>query len=307
MKMLAPRSLAIGILLAASLSAFAQNGELSFIVISQATKVSFNEGALRSTLDAVDSEHTAFVVVNGIKGTTEPCSDNLYKRRRAILREAKSAVIVSPTARDWATCKNSSGKSTATAKLNILRDLLFSDGFTLGENKIPVVRQSTIARFRGFPENARWEIGEMMFATINLPANNNNYISDAGRNSEFEDRLVANRDWLRRVFLHAALRKHEGIILFCDANPLQEIGRNVAPRDGFTEIRKEILNAASKYSGKVLLIHSASVAASPEIHWRRNVGEMAVGATTIRLTVNPATPHQFSIGRVPPATTDERP
>lgn len=276
-------------------SAYAQNGDLSFVVISPVSKSTFDEGALRGAIEASDADNLAFVVVNGIKASAEPCSDNLYKHRKTILHGAKNGVIVSLTAGDWAACKNASGKSAAAAKLNILRELLFSDALSLGGSKIPVVRQSTIARFRGFPENARWEIGEMMFATLNLPANNNNYVSDAGRNSEFEDRLVANRDWLRRIFLNAARRKLDGIVVFCDGNPLLETRRNSGSRDGYLEIRRELTSAAAKYSGKVLLVHSQGPARSAEIQWQRNLGELSVGSGALRLTINQSGPELFSV------------
>ena len=35
------------------------------------------------------------------------------------------------------------------------------------------------AKFRAYSENARWEIGNVMFATFNLPANNNHYRIEA--------------------------------------------------------------------------------------------------------------------------------
>lgn len=280
-------------------SAYAQNGDLSFVVISSISKSTFDEGALRGAIEASDADNLAFVVVNGIKASAESCSDNLYKRRKTLLHGAKNGVIVSLTAGDWATCKNTSGKSAASAKLNILRELLFSDELSLGGSKIPVVRQSTIARFRGFPENARWEIGEIMFATLNLPANNNNYVSDAGRNSEFEDRLVANRDWLRRIFMNAARRKLDGIILFCDGNPLLETRRNSGSRDGYLEIRRELTSAAAKYSGKVLLVHSQGPARSAEIQWQRNLGELSVGSGAFRLTINQSGPELFSVSSFP--------
>lgn len=291
--------LAALVFLTCTASAYAQNGDLSFVVISPSSQSTFDEGALHTAIEASDNDNLAFVVVNGIKASSEPCNDTLYKHRKTILHGAKNGVIVSLTARDWASCKNAGGKSAATAKLNVLRELLFSDELSLGGSKIPVVRQSTIARFRGFPENARWEIGEMMFATLNLPGNNNNYVSDAGRNSEFEDRLVANRDWLRRIFMNAARRKLDGIVIFCDGNPLLETRRNSGSRDGYLEIRRELMSAAAKYSGKVLLVHSQGTARSGEIRWQRNLGELSVGASALKLTINQAGPELFRVSSFP--------
>jgi len=131
----------------------------------------------------------------------------LYSDRKTLLDEAKNGLIVSLTASDWTECKNAHGRSAAAERLNRLRDLFFVDEFSLGASKIPLVRQSTMPKFRSYVENARWEVDNVLFATINLPAANNHYRTDAGRNSEFEDRLIANRDWLHRIFMFAAHRK----------------------------------------------------------------------------------------------------
>jgi len=98
-----------------------------------------------------------------------------------------------------------------------LRDLFFSDEFSFGASKLPVIRQSVAVKFRSYGENARWEFGNILFATINLPADNNHYLPDAGRNSEFEDRAIANRDWLQRVFTFAARKKWKGLYCFAMA------------------------------------------------------------------------------------------
>lgn len=300
------RRLAFCAIVAQAASAAAQNGDFSFAVISHAVKTAADESALRNAIDASDADNLAFVVVNGIKAADEPCSDKLYKHRTALLHEAKNGLIVSLAASDWAECRNEIGKSAAMGKLSLLRELLFSDDFSLGGSRIPLVRQSTIAKFRGFPENARWEIGDVMFATINLPRNNNHYVSDAGRNSEFEDRLVANRDWLRRIFIYAARRKLDGIVFFCDGNPLPEPKKGMARRDGYTEIRREITTLTARFPGKVLLVHSQGAAQSPVLNWRRNLGELGTGSATVKLKVSQSSAEMFTVNRLPSLPPDER-
>ncbi len=287
--------------LAAAATASAQNDEFSFGVISHSVRTASEDSALRNAIEATDADNLAFVVANGIKAPNEPCTDALYERRKELLNEAKNGLIVSLAASDWAECKSGNGKSAAIGKLSRLRDLFFEDEFSIGATRIPLVRQSSIARFRTFVENARWEIGDTVFATINVPRNNNHYVFDAGRNSEFEDRLVANRDWLRRTFSHAARRRMNGIVLFSDGNPLVEQRSGQVRRDGYVETRRQIVTLAAKFPGKVLLVHghAAKPSASPVIRWRGNLGELDAGSGWLKLTVHPSEPDRFTIASTP--------
>lgn len=283
-----------------ALSAVTGSKEFSFGVISYPRQNSADESALRDAINETDAENLAFVVTNGIKAVDEPCSDWLYSQRKALLQTAKNGVIVSPSAADWAECKSDNGKTSAIGKLNRLRELFFTDEFSFGSSKIPVIRQSANAKFRSYAENTRWEMGNMMFATINLPANNNHYVSDAGRNSEFEDRLVANRDWLRRVFTYAARKKLAGIVFFCDGNPL--VAAADGKRDGFAETRRYIVGLAAKFPGKVLLVHgprASDTGVVPDLIWHGNIGELDAGSGWVKLTVNASQPTLFTIANEP--------
>ncbi|RJF98302.1 hypothetical protein [Noviherbaspirillum saxi] len=294
------QGLAICALLASSPMLAAQDESFSFVVLSHIIRSPSDEATLRDAIDTSDADNLAFVVANGIKSVSEPCTDMLYNRRKAMLQEAKNGLIVSLTASDWAECKQANGKSAAVGKLTLLRDVFFQDEFSIGGSKIPVVRQSTIAKFRDFAENARWEVGNTMFATLNLPRNNNHFVLDAGRNSEFEDRLIANRDWLNRVFTYATRRKLDGIVLFCDGNPMAVPKSGTVRRDGYAETRKQIKMLASKFDGKVLIIHSQSApstqpAAPADIVWQKNIGELDAGSGSVKLTVNQAHGDLFSV------------
>lgn len=279
-------------------SATADANVFSFGVIAYPeTTAAGGEPPFREVLDETDDDNLAFVVANGIKASSEPCTDTLYQRRRSVLETAKNGLIVSLAASDWAECKNEQGKSTAVAKLNRLRDLFFLNEFSIGATRIPVTRQSTAAKFRAFVENARWEMGNVMFATINLPANNNHYVYEAGRNSEFEDRLVANRNWLTRVFTFAARGNANAIVLFCDGNPLSPVLGAGERRDGFVETRRQINLLAAKFPGKVLVIHrqAGKPSQSQDIEWTGNMGQLAAGTGWTKVTVNPSASTPFAI------------
>lgn len=297
-------SCSILILATSTVTAWAQPSTYSFGVIARLTKATSDVAQLRERITETDGDGLAFVVANGIKSSDEPCTNNLYERRKSILDDAKNGVILSLTANDWVDCKNPQGRSAAINRLTQLRDMFFADEFSFGASKIPVIRQSTTPKFRSYGENMRWEIGNVVYATINIPADNNHFVTDAGRNSEFEDRLIANKDWLLRLQLFASHKNMAGIVVFCDGNPMSEPASSgffslSRKRDGFAETRKMIAAIAAKYPGKILIVHGQSGvvgAMSNEIEWKKNIGELNVGDGWVKLNVNAGT-SLFSVSR----------
>lgn len=284
-------------------AAWAKPDELSFGVIAPSFKTASSEVALREAIAQSNEAKLAFLVANGIKANTEPCSDSLYQRRKSLLDGTQNSLIVSIAASDWAGCKNAQGKPSEIGRLNRLRELFFADDTSLGGNKMPLARQSDIAKFRGYPENARWEVDNVLFATINLPSDNNHYLPEAGRNSEFEDRAIANRDWLARLFTAAKRKKMAGIVLFCDGNPLpvpsrSKISNLKGRRDGFIEVRQQLSELTRKFPGKVLLIHGQNQTkpdASADIVWQGKLGTVGLSSGWVKLSASKRSPTLFSI------------
>jgi hypothetical protein len=305
LKRLAWQALLAACALTAAWQAQAQAQKFSFGVLPPLSRADPDQPALRAALAATDEDRLAFVVANGIKASAEPCTDRLYSQRKDLLDSAKNGVILSLAGSDWADCKRTNGRTAAVERLARLRELFFSGEFSLGDSKLPLHRQSTTAKFRSYGENARWEVAGIMFATLNLPANNNHYLADAGRNSEFEDRLIADQDWLKHLFVLATLRKMDGVVIFTDGDPdllsqRRQRGGSAPRRDGFREIRREISRRAAGFPGRVLVVHAEpgpSPSPSPGssgIRWSGNLGVLAAGPGWTRISVDPASPALFS-------------
>lgn len=290
------RMLVLCMMLTPASGAVADSSNFSFGVIPRELTATQGDSALRKAIEESGEENLAFVVANGVKAAEQDCTDGVYSRRKALLQSSKHGLVLSLAGSDWSTCRGSNGRSVAAARLSRLRELFFDDEFSMGATRIPVIRQSTVVKFDDFVENARWEIGPIMFATINLPSPNNHYVTAAGRNGEFEDRLVANRDWLNRVFLYATRDRLAGIVLFSDGNPLV---RGSGKRDGYAETRREILKLAQKFRGKVLIVHGQPprAAGDPTIRWRGNVGEIGVAGRWLSISVQPGNVNLFSARR----------
>lgn len=277
----------------------------SFGLIGQKAGAGAEESFLGEALARSDADNLAFVVVNGIKAVGEPCTDKLYEERRRQYDSAKNGLFLSLAGSDWADCRSPDGRPAALERLRRVRDLFYNDEFSLGASRIPLSRQSIMPKFYTYVENMRWEFGDVLFATLNLPANNNQYSPDAGRNGEFEDRLIANRDWLKRLFVIAASRKFAAVVIFSDGSLAPNGGADTASRnikrDGFLEMRNRVSSLAAKFPGKVLLVQRAPSGgvkneeqksagkarqAGNRIVWQGNVGQLTVPAGASKIMVD---------------------
>lgn len=267
----------------------------SFGMISHAGTAGEEQPLLRDALARTDADNLAFVVVNGIKSAGEPCTDKLFQERLKLYEEAENGLVLSLAGSDWSDCHNASGRPVAADRLRRARELFFTDDFSLGASKIPLVRQSTTPKFYTYVENTRWEFGDILFATLNLPANNNQYLAEAGRNGEFEDRLIANRDWLKRLFVIAGSRKFSALVIFSDGSLAPASAADSATRsnrrDGFLEVRNRLMTLAAKYPGKVLLVQGAPAGNARAAAQKTNAADNARAAsgtaigTTIGTTI----------------------
>ena len=271
-----------------------------------------NDKQLKEALDQAEQAKVEFIVATGVKSDKEPCSDKLYNERRKLLDESKQPVIVSLAASDWTACRNSAGRSNAIERLNRLRELFFFDSDTLGKKKLEVKRLSNSEKFRSYAENAHWEVEGVLYATVNVPSNNNHFLRAAGRNSEYEDRLVANRSWLRRLFALARQRDLDALVLFTEADISAPPDEQAAPADGFAEVRAQLATQAKRYKGKLLLVDSAALDkhTRPEIEWRSNTGHLSLGDASVEVRVTPGSDTKFVIAKPeeePKKKADDKP
>jgi len=278
--------------------------DFSFGIIGHTAASDTGDADLKRAIASANQAAPDFVLVNGIKSYAEACSDRLYSERRAVMETSERPLILTLAGSDWTDCRNSNGRSNAIERLNRIREIYFEDNDSLGAKHITVSRQSSIPKFRSYAENMHWERDKILFATINLPSKNNHYLNAAGRNSEYEDRMVANRAWLQRLFTWAERRKLDAIVLVSDG----EIGAHIeqgffsrlaAKKDGFTETRNIVRKLAEKFPGKVLLIdsHKAEKGGTPSIEWNGNVGHVGVSDEWTEIRVAPAGATMFSIAQ----------
>jgi hypothetical protein len=257
-----------------------------------------DENELRIALESAQAASPTFIVVNGMRSKREPCTDRLYRQRTALLESSVTPVVLSLAGDDWITCRDRQNRPAPTAWLNLLRDQVYGDISWSGGKHIPLRRQSAITAFKNYAENTRWSIDTILFATLNVPANNNNYLASAGGNSEFEDRQIANRDWLHRLQTQAQRERKSHIVLFCDGNPLPDARRKTEPRDGYVELRQQLKNLAEKSGLKIVVIQGSTLATeknSGSIIWNGQLGYVNLSRGINMIAVDPTAETTFSI------------
>lgn len=268
----------------------------SFAVIDQpAQGKQFN---LPENMAQLNEQSSAFAVVNGIRAKDETCSDTLYQDKANLLETTHKPLFLSLAGSDWIGCYNEEGKDIRMERLLRLREILSENDDSFGAANMPLVRQSHNTRYTDYPENTYWLHGPVLFATLNLPAENNHYLNAAGRNNEFEERLIANRYWLKRLFTLAGRKHLEGIVLFTDGNPFKDPpSEDTSPYDGFRETRLLLAKLADNFPGKILLIHSDIPQTGETIHWKNNLGIASAGPAWLEITVTPGSQPLFIISK----------
>jgi len=266
----------------ASLPAWAgPSSGVSFAIVTGLPSSMPTEASTRAVLDAIArTRRTSFIVFDGaLRRASESCTDEVFHTRRTLLDMSTLPVIVIPGDLDWVRCASSqAGSYDPVERLDLVRQIFYDGAQSLGIQPMRVVRESEVGRFRPYRENMRWEIGGVLFVTLNVPGSNNHYLDAGGRNGEFEDRTIANAFWLDHAAEYAKRRKLKSIVVLIEGDPdftryerrerfaWLGFGRR-QPRDGYLEFKRALVELAHSFSGPVLLIHSSAatlVGGTPE-------------------------------------------
>ncbi|HEV3424927.1 MAG TPA: hypothetical protein VG105_14335 [Paraburkholderia sp.] len=241
----------------------------TFAVIAGTMQSPADEASTQRLIDAMGRERDlSFIVYDGnLKGAKEACRDSLYERREALLEAARPPLVFIPGQHDWADCGTAeAGGFDPVERLDQLRQTAFAEASSMGQNPIPLTRESEVSRFRPYRENVRWQLGDTVFVGLNVPGPNNHYLTAGGRNGEFEDRVIANAFWLEHAAEYAKRRDARAIVVFVQGDPDPEryerpdrfawlrFARN-SHRDGFLELKRSLVKLAQIFRGPVLLIH----------------------------------------------------
>ncbi|NML29888.1 hypothetical protein [Paraburkholderia antibiotica] len=246
----------------------------TFAVIANTMHSPADEASTQRLLEAIGRDRDVrFIVYNGnLKGPKEVCRDTLFERRHTLLESARPALFFIPGQHDWVDCGTAeAGGFDPVERLDQLRQTLFADPTSMGQNPIALTRESEVSRFRQFRENVRWTVsdkaGDIVFVGLNAPGPNNHYLTAGGRNGEFEDRVIANAFWLEHAGEYAKRRDARAIVVFIqgdfDPERYERPERfawlrfaHSSRRDGFLEFKRSLVKLAQIFRGPVVVVHA---------------------------------------------------
>lgn len=217
----------------------------TFAAFGDAPYTEAEEARFVGIIAAMNREPLAFAIhVGDFKSGWSPCTDALLAQRREWFALLHHPLIYTPGDNEWTDCRRALGAARdPLERLQHLRRIFFSDGYSLGQRKIALARQSA-----AFPEHARWEHGGIMFATLNVPGGDNN----AGMPDESATRGKMIDTWITDTFRIARAQSHGAVVLAMQANPWSFAG-NV--RKSYTAMMTTIVRETQRFDGETLLIH----------------------------------------------------
>ena len=210
-------------------------------------------------LENIAAEHPEFIVHAGdIKQSSDECTDELFIDRHQLFNSSSVPFIYTPGDNEWTDCRRlSAGHYDELERLNKLRELFFSEPRSLGRRTIPVEQQSVDT-----PENLRWQLGPVLFLSLNVPGPNNNFGMGQKPSAEFLARNPILIEWLKQGFAVARREHSAGIVIVMQGNPGFKHFTAGLGHSGYRELLETLLGETLSFPGQVLLIHGAT-------HWHR--------------------------------------
>lgn len=206
----------------------------------------------------MNAEPLKFVLHDGdIKNGGERCDDALFEDRLQLFQTSFHPLIFAFGDNEWTDChRSNNGGYDPLERLATLRRLFFAEPTrTLGQNPMKVESQAGVPEHTAYRENLRWQIGPVLFLSLNIPGSDNNYGNGRQPGDEFVQRSAALKAWIADGFALARSRGLEGVMLAMQANPDIEDFSQGKPNKGYRALLEQLLAETKGFAGEVVLVH----------------------------------------------------
>ena len=125
----------------------------AFAVIASTMQSPADEAPTQRLIDAIGRDRdVSFVVYDGnLKGSEGSLPRCAVRTRHALLETSRPALFFIPGQHDWTDCGTAeAGGFDPVERLDQLRQTLFADSTSMGQNPIALTRESEVSRFRPF-------------------------------------------------------------------------------------------------------------------------------------------------------------
>jgi len=223
--------------------------------------------------DSANAAGLAFVVHDGdiwLGGTS--CNDERLRRVKAEFNGFRS-LVYTPGDNEWVDCPQG-----PAGRLEAIRQIFFSQPVSLGTQPIPQRRQAEV------PENARWEWGGVVFATLNVPG-------PGGGGPT----LPGDVAWLDNTFDRAQAIKAPAVMIIWQDDPVDGSSPELVAR-----LRKR----AATFGKPVMLVHGDTHHYKLDNPWKDtpNLTRLETFPTFtpewVEVIVDPGRPSVFTVSRM---------
>lgn len=187
-----------------------------------------------------------------------PCSDQVLLDRRDALAGVRAPVVYTPGDNEWTDChERIAGGYDPLERLDAVRRIFFAEVRWSGVETLRPVRQSADTAWARYVENVRWEMGDIVFATLHVVGSENGLEPFPGRSAandaEARERMRAGLAWMAEAFGVAATQDARAVVLAMHANP--GFDGDDADRAPYAEFLRALAAEAAQWDKPVLLIH----------------------------------------------------
>ncbi len=250
----------------ACLAATAQGEPITFVALGDAPYGKPEEvyAPFRTLIETVNATDPVLVIhVGDTKSGSTPCSDELLAEQLGFLDSFTAPLLYTPGDNEWTDChRPAAGGFDPLDRLTLIRSTYFSDPATPFGAPGDVTLSSQAEA--GYPENARTQIGDVMFVTAHVIGSNNNFETrDRAAVDEFFARDAANADWLTDSFATATGANAGAVVVAIQADMFGP-GWNAsgdeswAGHSGFATFGRVLIEQAAAFAKPVLLVYGDS-------------------------------------------------
>ncbi len=309
-------------------------GSFSFVAVGDtAYVVPQDYPAFDALIEAINQARPRFSIHIGDTKGPGSCDDDRQQSILGFFQKFEQPLIYTPGDNEWADCwLPQFGAEDPLERLAAVRRIFFSNAESLGQNPLTLERQSDVSDHEQMVENARWAVGNVLFATLHeVGAANSERAQDVAAVAEFRNRRQANLEWIENTFAVAVEEGFSGIVFALHAEIFEPPFLDPAAGiEAFGSVVNAFREGARKYRGQVLLVQGdthvflidrplsgtvdpreylrrARGPGSPEIEYQYDYGNFTrltvfgwPDVRAVKITVEPDTPWLFSFAPLYP-------
>lgn len=297
-----------------------------------ATDLAQRELDAQETIDSMNAHDVDFTLYAGdSKNGSSECTDEVIGQDLVDRFNALDApTLYTLGDNEWTDChRTNNGSMDPLERLDYLRSVFFTRDRSQGRHPIRVTRQSDEGTI--YSENSRFVRDDVEFVALNVIGSNNNFVATDSQctkksdrtqadcdaaTAEYEERNIANVEWLEESFDEARAHDLAGIVVLIQADVFapfsladgsyqDEFLPQLDADNGYTDFFYTLVVETHNFDGQVLLVHGDShyfrmdkAMYDGDGTLTRNFTRLEVFGDTdnswVEMTVDPDSPEVFS-------------